>query len=115
MPEPNMPEPNIPALLAAITTRGYNPHVHVKDTNTMRLNVLFFGRLKDTIGHGQESMEIAVGSSIEDLFVECVARYPELGAHRAAMAVSRNREFAAWTTPLEAGDEVAFLPPVSGG
>ena len=96
-------EPTHPLSLAAITARGYNPHVAGKDTNAMRLNVLFFGRLKDTIGHGQESMEIAVGSSIEDLFVECVARYPELGAHRAAMAVSRNREFAAWTTPLEAG------------
>jgi molybdopterin converting factor small subunit len=110
-----MPEPNTPAPLAAIPPRGYNPPVPAKDTHAMRLNVLFFGRLKDVIGHAQESMEIAVGSSIEDVFAQCVARYPELGAQRKAMAVSRNREFAAWTTPLQSDDEVAFLPPVSGG
>jgi molybdopterin synthase sulfur carrier subunit len=105
------------APLAAIPRRSYNSQVHVpaKDTNTMRLNVLYFGRLKDVIGHGQESVEIAIGSSIEDVFALCVARYPDLSAQRKAMAVSRNREFAAWTTPLQAGDEVAFLPPVSGG
>lgn len=110
-----MPERNTPALLAAILPRGYNPHVPAKDTNAMRLTVLFFGRLKDLIGHGQESVEVAVDSSIEDVFALCAARYPELGAHRRAMAVSRNREFAAWTTTLQPGDEVAFLPPVSGG
>lgn len=108
-------EPAEPALLAAIPPRGYNSHVLGKDTNAMRLNVLYFGRLKDVIGHAQESVEIAVDSSIEDVFAACVARYPELSAHRGAMAVSRNREFATWTTILQAGDEVAFLPPVSGG
>jgi molybdopterin synthase sulfur carrier subunit len=77
--------------------------------------VLFFGRLKDTIGHAQESIEIAPDARIEDLFAQCVARYPGLAEHRRAIAVSRNREFAAWSTALQPGDEVAFLPPVSGG
>ena len=110
MLEPIMPDP-----LAAIPPWRYNSQVPIKDTNAIRLNVLFFGRLRDAIGHGQESMEIPPDSRIEDLFAHCVARYPTLSAHRKAMAVSRNQEFAAWTTPLQAGDEVAFLPPVSGG
>jgi sulfur-carrier protein len=109
-----MPEPP-PAPLAAIPPWRYNSPVPDTDTNAMRLTVLFFGRLKDAIGHGQESMEIPPDSRIEDLFAHCVARYPELAAHRKAVAASRNREFAAWTTPLQPGDEVAFLPPVSGG
>jgi molybdopterin converting factor subunit 1 len=104
-----------PAPLAATPPWRYNPHVPATDTNAMRLSVLFFGRLKDTIGHAQESVEIPSNSLIEDLFAHCVARHPELAAHRAAIAVSRNREFAAWTTPLQAGDEIGFLPPVSGG
>ena len=108
-------EPVAPGPLAAIARRVYNSYVPAKDTHPMRLNVLFFGRLRDAIGHGQESMEIASGSCIEDVFAEYVGRHPELAEHRTAMAVSRNREFAAWTTPLQAGDEVAFLPPVSGG
>lgn len=113
-----MLEPSKPASLAAISPGRYNsgmPHIAAKDTNAMRLNVLFFGRLKDAIGHGQETVEIEAGARIEDLFAFCAARYPGLAAHRKAMAVSRNREFAAWTTRLQAGDEVAFLPPVSGG
>ena len=111
-----MPEPAIPAPLPAIPPRRYNPHVPATThTNPIRLNVLFFGRLKDTIGHGQESIDVPPDSSIEDVFSHCVARHPALAEHRTAIAVSRNREFAAWSTPLETGDEVAFLPPVSGG
>lgn len=101
--------------LPAIPPRGYNSHVPVTHPNPIRLNVLFFGRLKDAIGHSQESVEIPSDSRIEDLFAHCVARHPELAAHRQATAVSRNGEFATWTTPLQPGDEVAFLPPVSGG
>ena len=108
-------EPVTPGPLAAIARRVYNSHVPAKDTHPMRLNVLFFGRLKDTIGHAQESVEIPSDSRIEDLFAHCAARYPALAEHRPAIAVSRNREFAAWATPLQSGDEVAFLPPVSGG
>jgi molybdopterin converting factor subunit 1 len=105
-----------PVPLPPTAPRRYNPHVPVTThTNPIRLNVLFFGRLKDTIGHAQESIEIPSDSDIEDLFAQCVARYPALAEHRTAIAVSRNREFAAWSTPLHSGDEVAFLPPVSGG
>jgi molybdopterin converting factor small subunit len=103
------------AALPAIPPQRYNSSVPSADTTPIRLDVLFFGRLKDTIGHAQESMEIPPDSRIEDLFAKCVARYPGLAAHRQAIAVSRNREFAAWSTPLHPGDEVAFLPPVSGG
>jgi molybdopterin converting factor subunit 1 len=110
-----MLEPITSAPLAAIPPRRYNSQVPAKHTNAIRLNVLFFGRLKDAIGHGQESMEIPPDSRIEDLFAHCVDRYPALAAHRKAIAVSRNQEFAAWATPLHPGDEVAFLPPVSGG
>jgi molybdopterin synthase sulfur carrier subunit len=104
-----------PIRLPATPPRRYNPPVPVKDTTPIRLNVLFFGRLKDAVGHSQESIEIAPGSRIEDLFVQYLARYPKLAEHRRAIAVSRNLEFAAWSTPLQPGDEIAFLPPVSGG
>jgi molybdopterin synthase sulfur carrier subunit len=109
-------EPGTRAPLPPTPPRRYNPQVPATThTNTIRLNVLFFGRLKDAIGHAQESIEIPSDSRIEDLFAHCAARYPALAEHRTAIAVSRNREFAAWTTPLQPGDEIAFLPPVSGG
>lgn len=79
------------------------------------MTVLFFGRLKDVAGHAEESAEIGDAATIEQLFGLYAARYPELARYRSSVVASRNQEFAAWDTPLRSGDEVAFLPPVSGG
>jgi len=77
--------------------------------------VLFFGRLKDVIGHAEESLDFAEASTIEQLFAVYSQRVPDLAKYRSSVVASRNQEFAAWDTPLHSGDEVAFLPPVSGG
>ena len=82
---------------------------------SIRVKVLFFGRLKEIAGGAEESVEVTPGSHIEDLFARFVARHPELAKYRGSLVASRNREFAAWSTPLDSGDEIAFLPPVSGG
>jgi molybdopterin synthase sulfur carrier subunit len=84
-------------------------------SQTIRVKVLFFGRLKEIVGHAEESLEFTDASSIEQLFAHFAARIPELAKFRTSLVASRNQEFAAWETPLRAGDEVAFLPPVSGG
>ena len=81
----------------------------------IRVKVLFFGRLKEIAGRAEESLELPQGAGIEELFACCVTRQPELARYRAFLVASRNQEFAAWSTPLHSGDEVAFLPPVSGG
>ena len=84
-------------------------------SQTVRVKVLFFGRLKDVIGHAEESLDFAEASTIEQLFAVYSQRVPELAKYRSSVVASRNQEFAAWDTPLHSGDEVAFLPPVSGG
>jgi molybdopterin converting factor subunit 1 len=84
-------------------------------TTSVRVKVLFFGRLKEIAGGPEEHVEVAPGSRIEDLFATFVARQPEFSSYRRSLVASRNQEFAAWNTRLESGDEVAFLPPVSGG
>lgn len=81
----------------------------------MTVKVLYFGRLKELSGASEEEVELLDGSMIEDLFSRCSAGRPELRKFRASLVAARNREFAAWNTPLSAGDEVGFLPPVSGG
>jgi molybdopterin converting factor subunit 1 len=81
----------------------------------VRVKVLFFGRLREIAGHAEETVEVTPGSRIEDLFASFVVRRPELAQYRASLVVSRNQEFAPWRTPVDAGDEIAFLPPVSGG
>jgi len=72
-------------------------------------------KLKEVAGGAEEFVELTPGSRIEELFASFVARQPELARYRSSLVASRNQEFAAWSTPLQPGDEIAFLPPVSGG
>jgi molybdopterin synthase catalytic subunit len=81
----------------------------------MRVRVLFFGRLKDIVGKGEEQAELSDGARVEDLFERYGRSFPELARFRASVVASVNQEFAEGRAPLAAGDEVAFLPPVSGG
>jgi molybdopterin converting factor subunit 1 len=84
-------------------------------SQSIRLKVLFFGRLKEITGRTQESVDLAFEADIESLFAHYAGRYPELQQYRSSLVASCNQEFAPWNTVLHAGDEVAFLPPVSGG
>jgi molybdopterin synthase sulfur carrier subunit len=100
--------------LAPFLRARYNSSVTPVSQST-RLKVLFFGRLKDLIGRAEDSVNSADAATIEQLFALYAARNPELAKYRPSLVASRNQEFAAWDTPLHPGDEVAFLPPVSGG
>ena len=81
----------------------------------MRIRVLFFGRLKDITGSAEDWAELKDGASLEELFARYGGQFPTLAALRPSLAASVNEEFAEWNSALRAGDEVAFLPPVSGG
>src|SRR5882762_7376864 len=81
----------------------------------MQVRVLFFGRLKDIVGRSEESAEVSEGARVEDLFARYGNSFPELARFRSSVVASVNQEFAEWRAPLSSGDEVAFLPPVSGG
>lgn len=84
-------------------------------SQTVCVKVLFFGRLKDVFGRAEDSLDCGAISTIEQLFAAYAARSPELAKYRSSVVASRNQEFVSWDTPLHHGDEVAFLPPVSGG
>lgn len=81
----------------------------------MQIKVLFFGMLKDIVGCPEEQISLEEGSDIARVYDLYAARFPRLAAHSASVLFSRNREFVARNEPLRDGDEVAFLPPVSGG
>ena len=81
----------------------------------MRARVLFFGMLKDIVGTSGEDVEFPDGSDLRSVFAAYAARFPPLGNLSRSIVVARNQEFADPSTPLADGDEVAFLPPVSGG
>ncbi|OFW27550.1 MAG: hypothetical protein A3H27_13600 [Acidobacteria bacterium RIFCSPLOWO2_02_FULL_59_13] len=81
----------------------------------MQVHVLFFGMLKDIVGRPEERVVLDDGSDIARLYELYTARFPRLAEHARSILFSRNREFVGRTERLQEGDEVAFLPPVSGG
>ena len=82
---------------------------------SVRVKVLFFGRLRELTGLSEENEEVSEGATLSDLLERYIRRYPQLAGFRASLVASRNQEFAAWDTRIASGDEIAFLPPVSGG
>jgi molybdopterin synthase catalytic subunit/molybdopterin converting factor small subunit len=81
----------------------------------MHVRVLFFGALKDVVGLAEERLQLEPGCDVEKLFEGYSRRFPALKRHRSSLLFSRNREFVGSEERLKDGDEVAFLPPVSGG
>lgn len=79
----------------------------------MRVTILYFGVLKDVMGHRSAVMDVTEGASVADLLAL------HRGAGRASVwdsiAVAVNQEYARAEDLLKEGDEVALLPPVSGG
>jgi len=81
----------------------------------MQIHVLYFGILKDLVGHAAEEIDLPENSTLADLLTHCKSRTQRLGDHLPGAALSINREFAHLTDVLHENDEVALLPPVSGG
>src|ERR1039458_8056273 len=81
----------------------------------MQARVLFFGMLRDIVGMSREDAEFPEGADLRLVFASYAARFPPLGDLARSIVVARNQEFAEPATKLAEGDEVAFLPPVSGG
>ncbi len=82
---------------------------------TVRIKVLFFGIIRDVVGLREDSVEIAPGASLGTLFDQYAARFPRLQEMSASTVLALNQQFSRPSAPLSDGDEVAFLPPVSGG
>ena len=81
----------------------------------MQVKVLFFGRLKDLVGADEERVELPAGASVGDLAAHYRGRVERWSEFQPSLAVAVNQEYADEEARLNAGDEVAFLPPVSGG
>ncbi len=81
----------------------------------MRVRVLFFGVLKDLAGMSSDLVDLRDGASVRDLLAQYANQKPALADALPSIAVAVNQHYAAADTVLKASDEVALLPPVSGG
>ena len=81
----------------------------------MRVKVLFFGMLKDITGRAEEDLQLTGVSHLGGVFDHYATRFPRIREMAGSIVLARNREFSATSSPVADGDEIAFLPPVSGG
>jgi molybdopterin converting factor, subunit 1, non-archaeal len=79
------------------------------------VRVLLFARLREQAGTDTESVEVPAGSTVSDVYDVVKRLHPGLEAERNALRAALNQEFAEWDAAVADGDEVAFIPPVSGG
>jgi MoaE-MoaD fusion protein len=84
-------------------------------TVAIAVRARLFARLRELAGTDTENVELPGGSTVSDVYAAVVRRHPGLEADRNAVRVALNQEFADWDAPVADGDEVAFIPPVSGG
>ena len=81
----------------------------------MRVTVRLFARLRDIAGSAELSREISADASVGSVWRSLVAEFPDLAAYQKSMSSAVNADYARMDDAVHDGDDVAFLPPVSGG
>jgi molybdopterin synthase catalytic subunit/molybdopterin converting factor small subunit len=81
----------------------------------VRVKVLFFGMLKDIAGRSEDHIEVADGERLGDIFDRYALQFPRMGQMASSIVLACNQQFCNRSNEVSDGDEIAFLPPVSGG
>ncbi len=81
----------------------------------MRVKVRLFARLRDLAGAQELDREMPAGADVAAVWNALAAEFPAVAAYRSSVSAAINADYARMTDPVADGDEVAFLPPVSGG
>jgi molybdopterin synthase catalytic subunit len=79
------------------------------------VQVRLFARLKEQAGFETKGLEVPRGSTLADVYESLRRTHPALEPDRESVRGAINQEFSEWDTVVSQGDEVAFIPPVSGG
>ena len=81
----------------------------------MTINVRLFAILRERAGAGEISLDVREGASVSEASARIAETFPALREHLSRAAFAVNREYARPATILREGDELAIIPPVSGG
>ena len=81
----------------------------------MRVRVRLFASLREAVGTSEVELDLADGSTAEDAWRSLAGTYADLAPRRARLTAAINRRYAPFDTALREGDELVFVPPVSGG
>ena len=81
----------------------------------MRVKVQLYARLRELAGGAEWTCDVPAGATVADVWRAIAADHPALAPFERSVSCARNAEFAKRSAAVADGDEVAFLPPVSGG
>lgn len=81
----------------------------------MKVTVRFFASSREAVGQSELALELLQGTEVQALLQRLASDYPKLMGHLPTLMVAVNEEYAERNHRLSPGDEVALIPPVSGG
>jgi MoaE-MoaD fusion protein len=81
----------------------------------MRVRIRLFASLREAVGRSEVELDLPDGATAEEAWERLAAEHAGLAARRARLTAAVNRTYAPFDTPLREGDELVFVPPVSGG
>ena len=81
----------------------------------MRVTVRLFARLRDIAGSAEMRRDIPPGATIRTVWTTLAEEFPGMLPYERAMSSALNADYARMDAEVHDGDEIAFLPPVSGG
>ncbi|CAK9179413.1 unnamed protein product [Ilex paraguariensis] len=103
----------------AIGTENTSKNVdstHEGNENTsVEIKVLFFARARDVTGLTDMPLVVASGSTAENCLYELMSKFPSLKEISNCMVLALNEEYISESTIVKNGDELAIIPPISGG
>ena len=81
----------------------------------MRVRVRLFASLREAVGTSEVELDLPEGATAETAWQRLADAYAALAPRRARLTAAVNRRYALFDAPLRDGDELVFVPPVSGG
>ena len=81
----------------------------------MRVTIRMFARLRELTGADELTRIVPAGMTVRDIWAALVREFPALEPLGASVSAAVNAEYRQFDTVVHDGDELAFLPPVSGG
>ena len=93
----------------------YNQNIILPRSDTLIITIRLFAGHREAVGKAETTVDIPEGSTVGHLAHEVTRTHPSITADASRLVVAVNQEFVDHSHVLEVGDEVALIPPVSGG
>lgn len=81
----------------------------------MRVRIRLFARLREIAGATEIERTVPGARTLADVWASLEREFPAMAPYRSSISAAVNADYARMNAPVHDGDEVAFLPPVSGG